>query len=45
MKHALLYLCIFGIGYFALTDSLLQSTKIDCHSFNIEAACQELAKK
>ena len=45
MKHALLYLCIFGIGYFAISDSLLQSTKIDCFTYNVEAACQELARK
>tara|TARA_R100000654_G_scaffold2628_1_gene9693 strand:+ start:580 stop:717 length:138 start_codon:yes stop_codon:yes gene_type:complete len=45
MKHAFLYLCIFGIGYLATTASLTKSTQIDCYTFNIESACEELAKK
>jgi len=45
MKHAFLALCIFGIGYFSISDSLRTSTSIDCYTFNIESACEELARK
>tara|TARA_R100001460_G_scaffold100401_1_gene143996 strand:+ start:503 stop:640 length:138 start_codon:yes stop_codon:yes gene_type:complete len=45
MKHAFLYFCIFGISYLAFTASLTKSTQIDCHTYNIQAACEELARK
>jgi hypothetical protein len=44
MKHLFLYLCIFGIGFISLNDSLTRSTEIHCLN-NIQAACEELARR
>tara|TARA_B100001769_G_C21508855_1_gene293577 strand:+ start:33 stop:170 length:138 start_codon:yes stop_codon:yes gene_type:complete len=45
MKHALLYVSILAITYLATTASLTKSTQIDCYTYNVQAACQELARK
>jgi len=45
MKHALLYVSILAITYLTPTPSLTKSTQIASHTYNVQAACQELARR